>query len=845
MFFEDVLEAFKDPVKTDKCIEFNLNFHRENKETFLNNFKEWIIKNKNEYFTKFHTLYKITKRFSKCFGVFYDDLSFKQWKLDVFIFTLFIEVHKELSKNYSELEKEAFNVFLHQDKNTDIYKSYKKLARIFFYHKKILLKAETESFFNRTKNLNTFEKFEYLDKTYKNNNKLRKHLFKILYCECEFSKDFYLNMRKYKDFILLLCKNGLYKYIKKDINKVCKEKLNFIKNLSNNDMIIFCIIDLQLFTLFVTKDLFINIKLNNQREYKHNQIFIRGDTIGVSLFDTLSDSIFDLTCALIEDKKPGSNFLISNFMQLKERYDKEIFLVYQKTIVENKQKLFYMIKLKFLEALDYCTSFSEITNIKPIFITEFEREVYGMDGFLDVEIVLKEIKKEFSSLYKEIDQYSDINNLLHAYGFETNDLDNEQNSTNISSQADLEISKMIIFKEEFSCYNDKYYLCSVNDSKSDIKITKEVMDIFYYKQISYFFSEMDDKKTYLTKFLFYITKNLLKNTLNKNKFAIFLSCLNEHQKYKFLRIILEFELTEKNNKYFLEVTEQEKTTFKNKKKEILSFKKKIIDAEEKYSLLLFNYYNFYEIGSNFEIGKLPFDRFRECFIADINNKLSYSNNDNNTENVKKFKLDETFKKSKILLMKKCLWPNLASLEFDCSEMIPVKSMLIKNLKVDGIKLSFNDLMSKVKTKIDTYTMVLNIGQYIFLKAVIYQKIDEILSFIKKTQENIYFKKQIDHLFTTNIVFKEGEVHSYNLRDGDFSIKSSYLLNDLEEITKENDIKEVSKKHVLQAKILKDLKVNKEVLTEKYSSSECYKEAIEDLEGKELVEISGTIIKLIL
>ena len=123
--------------------------------------------------------------------------------------------------------------------------------------------------------------------------------------------------------------------------------------------------------------------------------------------------------------------------------------------------------------------------------------------------------------------------------------------------------------------------------------------------------------------------------------------------------------------------------------------------------------------------------------CNINKNIITSDmNDDTIEIVKKFKLDEKFKNSKIMLMKKCLWPNFVNLEFDCNELIQVKNILNKNLEVDGIKLSFNDLMSKVKVKIDIFTMVLNIGQYIFLKAVIYKQFDQILSLTKKAQENI-------------------------------------------------------------------------------------------------------------
>ncbi|ORD94111.1 hypothetical protein ECANGB1_1131 [Enterospora canceri] len=458
---------------------------------------------------------------------------------------------------------------------------------------------------------------------------------------------------------------------------------------------------------------------------------------------------------------------------------------------------------------------------------KMSEEIDRFHGYLCTKVESKELQYKILR-YAGIEEYKrvdfktieeDLSKITTAKEILENHLNRtywqEELDSSEINEGDLEPLRELAFKKEATLQINKVSLNKKREGSDDNR------GLFLFRLLSKVMRNATDKEMYTKMLIFGLVKNMFKNGYTEDDYLKFLACCSEHQKHKLIRVMVEFKNKDENSKYFQHMNEKD-VKQKQAENEIRIQNNEIRDALiKKYRLLPINIKDRCSIGSSLMLNNSIFDELR-------NKKV---------ENSKRLKGPT----KSILLMKKCYWPVFVNTQVELANLPKIKKEVADNLKIDNIAIQFNDLMSKVTVKINGDEMHLNLAQFELIQKLLDKK-------ECKVSDNVFVRKQINILKKNKIVEVGKEtIKLIKIKAGDFTLKSSYIAGDMEEIKDDTDLYDISIRSVLMAKITAILKRKKSVELseiEKMDEMTLVNSVVKQLVEKEYAEIDGNNLKYV-
>lgn len=808
MDFENICQKVLKPHTYEEKAFMCLDMRDMGKEAFMSSYIAYIRENKDKFIEKFKFYRKIVKKLNRIYGCCFNKVDYLQHKVNVFKYNFYFVIDEEINKDGGKALIEKFKeIFEKRNKQSNEYKNAKKFCEIFFKHKRLRYKVEEQYVKKMTEDLKIKEKFAYVEKEFTKGGKLKCFLFAHIFKQEKLDELSWENIEENREFCVLLIKNGLSSRLAKSFLKVINTKVSSIKQKQHDGCVIKLIIDYFGY-LYTAKNIL--------------GFDLQVDTFFDAIQKELNGCFLNFTLTALTTKEHES--FIREIQKKYPTYSKHIV---NKVLFENDSKMIFKHKQRYIEEFEKCTMWEPIEKLKYKSVPKIVKDVEDMNKILSNSI--DKIRYFKNDTFDHVEKYESVESLLLENDVIVKwmtDLSKviEEDAKDVK---DLDILKMIVFINNF-----KHSNIAINASKKQKDISEEnAVQIFLFKHISILLNEFYDKEVFNTQMKLFLAKQLLKETLDRQTFVLFLSCLTEHQKYLLLTMLKEFEMKEQNNKFTTVITEEDKIAVKKEKHQLILHKKECDRIFEKYSIITNDVNSYCVVGSDMELDKLSYENVRKQKLLKI---LSENNK-------KKVKMTSTT--CDLLLMKKCLWPRFESANFNFFELDALKTRINKNMEYDGIKVTFNYMMSSMTVKINKYEMKLNIAQFLLLKGILEKDEATKNKVLDIMPSNYFIKKQVLHLISKGII--TGDYALKQLQFGDFTIKSSYYKDDVDDVKSSTDLHEISKKHVLQAIIIKRCKVEKQVETKIFEDEEKYKEAIEDLIDRNIVKVSDGYIKYVM
>ncbi|KAL6122545.1 hypothetical protein NUSPORA_00395 [Nucleospora cyclopteri] len=692
-------------------------------------------------------------------------------------FDLFVQ------KNEEKVVHEIYNQFLEAKRCKKELKRLKTFARSFLLKYDIDFKTDCTIIAENTNGMLLREKIVFIKRYFDQNDRFYEKYIKTYVEEFEFTAVFFEDLETNKVVLEELKRLKCFEHVKKQVVEYIKVKRSFLWG-KIDDYLAFTM-------LFLDLDFF----LQNGKEYFEN---LQSEPI---IKNVLKNS------AAIDNLIQFVNMYLSNRINTEvEEFLNYFFVKYNNLIIQKVNLIHkeFITKCKFLN----------------IGKNKIEGDILTCNSFFkcksrnEKEIEFPRNIKESIRVCKEILEIADFD-----VEMPDQEISEEQKAVCLKILAEKKMKKQKLFSVEIRREN------VLNREKSSSSEILFYLNLFAYKQISSYIQLSPDNEFFMDELRKKFVKRLFSGNFDYKKEISFLSCLSENFKYKMAKMLTELEERSINNKFLTNLVKNEVEEEDKKYVKLLEETELIQRVKNLYGIHEGGFENFSLSGSDLELGNSRYDALR------IKNTVS---------------LKDAYKNCSVFLMKKCVWPQFETVELNevqtalIDQLLDIKTQLCTNLSNDGIKLTFNDLISTITVKIEEFEMKLNLLQFALIREIFNKKTVDV-----KIGGNKIVSKQIDCLVQEGIIKKEENGFSMNqLKAGDFSFKGSYLVGDFIESSLNSDLHELNRNLTDSAKIMKILKKEKQVEKSHFDSIPKIGDLLKDLEGKEFIKITGETIEYI-
>lgn len=784
----EIFKSLFDILKTNENIDEIqlLNFKNTHcpKSIVISDFKSFIyntfINCKDDFFQRYRILKKISNIFNDIYGNNYEMQWYKQQYVNVFELSFIIVVQDFIHKN-NIIVKDAVCAILRLNPN-DQYAN--EIAHMYFSKKHLLRNILFEIIHSEIQNLEYDKKFDCAKQILLkyHQKKYIKLVYKNIFKTINIPTNILLDINRYQTLINTLTKYGLKKLIEKEYLKLLlikkyildTEKLNYQEH------------------ALIILDLYCSIMVGKKWFNINESIF----------FDNLIHENIIISNLIKYTYEIHSKDILNTLIYLYNKYSLYSHNAVVNTINNIKHKLIFCNKLHLINHLTGVQTFNEI---KKILFLRTNTVLTSLNGMISITGFCEDDER----LYQDIESISNHIELLDKYnaGFYF------KNIKSISEE-DMNQLKIIIFQNAMI---QKLHDINVD---TEFKTTKDIFKVFFYKVLSDIMSVFKNKNVFLTQLQIHLTKRLFTNTIVHNEFKMFLNCLTEHQKYKLEKMYNEFCTLKNNVRFFEQITCDDIKEIKKKNTLYDNIKKNKENFKIEWGVFSHNIIDHYSISNNLDLTTLKHEFIRQ---QKLNSKES---------------TDKKIKKTdfiRCLLMKKCYWPKFEMYQVSLPELNSIKKRFSDNLQLDQIILQFNDLISTVTIRLQNHKLKLTIPQYELISKLCQSKTYS----IKLENINALVKRQIQVLIENKLIYQNNDVYQLGkISSGDFTLKISYLVDDVEEYSQWNVDNEINWKMVQQAKVMKQLKKNK-----KMNIKDVDVDIINDLKEKDYIIIKDGYIEL--
>lgn len=754
------------------------------KSIIINDFKSFMfntfINCKDDFLRIYNVLRKISNIFNDIYGNNYEMQWYKQQYINIFELTFIIVVQDFIRKN-NTIVKNVIYTALRLDLNNQCAS---EIARRYFSKEHLFRNILFEIIHDAIQNLEYDKKFDCAKQILLKYHKKKyiKLVYKNIFKTTNIPINILLDLNRYQILINTLIKYGLKNLIEKEYLKILlikkyildTEKLNYQDH------------------AFIILDLYCSIMVGKKWFNIDTSIF----------FDNLVHENIIINNLIKYTYEIHSTNILNTLIYLYNKYSLYSHNATVNIINNIKHKLIFRNKLHLINQLTSIQTFSEI---KKILFLRANTVLTSLNGIISVTGSCEDDEK----LYQNIESISSHTELLDKYNagfcFKT---------TTSISEKDMNQLKIVIFQNAMI---QKLHHINVD---TEFKITKDIFKVFFYKVLSDIMLIFKNKNVFLTQLQIHLIKKLFANTIVHNEFKMLLNCLTEYQKYKLEKIYNEFCTLKNNIRFFEQITCDNIEEIKRKNMLYDNIKRDRKNFKIEWGIFNHNINDPYSISNNLDLTTLKHEFIRQ-------QKL----NSSEFKNKKVKKIDFI----SCLLMKKCYWPKFEVYQISLPELNSIKKRFSDNLQLDQIVLQFNDLISTVTIKLQNHKLKLTIPQYELISKLCQLKTYS----IKLENINILVKRQIQVLVENKLIYQNNDVYQLGkISSGDFTLKTSYLVDDIEEYSQWNIDNEINWKMVQQAKVMKQLKKDKKINVKDIDI-----DIINDLKEKDYIIVKDGYIEL--